>query len=40
MQKSYSEPGKLHSDCKAHPHFPPKFGGKGESYSPKNMKIN
>ena len=22
-----SEPGKLHSDYKMHPHFPPKFGG-------------
>ena len=30
------EPGKLHSDYKMHPHFPPKFGEKGASYSLKN----
>ena len=26
---------KLHSDYKTHPHFSPKFGGGGVSYSPK-----
>ena len=30
-----SKPGKLHSDHKMHPHFPPKFGG--ASYTLKNM---
>ena len=35
-----SEPGKLHSDYKMHPHLPPKFGGGSASYSPRNMVIN
>ena len=34
--ESCSKPGKLHSDCKTHPHFPPKFGVSA-SYSLKNM---
>ena len=33
-----SKSGKLHLDCKTHPHFPPKFGGgESRSYSLKNM---
>ena len=35
-----SGPGKLHSDCKTHPHFPPKFGEGSASYSLKNTAIN
>ena len=34
-----SEPHKLHSDCKMHPHFPPKFWGEGVSYSPHPVKL-
>ena len=34
-----SEPGKLHSDYKMHPHFFPDLGGKSASYSLKTTVI-